>query len=188
MRQQPRGTRESVGGGKATAVDLMEPQGNDHHMLPVWFFVGIILLTYGILILATGIGEFSRPPSTVLANLHPAIWWGALLVVYGADHDEQRAPPDGRVQVRKHGRGRAGEFSDSRSQNQDAVGQQYDADEKPDGKHVMVVPLGLHQVHGSRFTASYALSCSSRLLSHLGLPRRGGLLSPPYLAIAACCR
>ncbi len=83
MREQPRGIRDS-GGGKATAVDVMEPQESDHHMLPVWFFVGIILLIYGILILATGILEFSRPPATVLSNLHPAVWWGALLVVIGA--------------------------------------------------------------------------------------------------------
>ena len=48
-----------------------------HHMVPVWFFVGVILLIYGVLILATGIYEFSHPPATVLANLHPAIWWGA---------------------------------------------------------------------------------------------------------------
>ena len=83
MREQRREVRHG-GGGKATAVDLMEPEESDHHMLPVWFFVGIILLIYGILILATGILEFSRPPLTVLANLHPAIWWGALLVMIGA--------------------------------------------------------------------------------------------------------
>jgi len=55
----------------------------DRHMIPVWFFVGIILLVYGVLILATGIYEFSHPPATVLANLHPAVWWGALLVIIG---------------------------------------------------------------------------------------------------------
>jgi hypothetical protein len=55
----------------------------NHRIIPVWFFVGIILLVYGILILATGIYEFSRPPSTVLANLHPAVWWGALLTILG---------------------------------------------------------------------------------------------------------
>jgi hypothetical protein len=54
-----------------------------HHMIPVWFFVGVILLIYGALILATGIYEFSHPTTTVLANLHPAIWWGALLLVIG---------------------------------------------------------------------------------------------------------
>jgi hypothetical protein len=32
-----------------------------HHMVPVWFFVGVILLIYGVLILATGLYEFSHP-------------------------------------------------------------------------------------------------------------------------------
>ena len=54
-----------------------------HHIIPVWFFVGVILLIYGILILATGIYEFHSPPSTVLANLHPALWWGVLLIILG---------------------------------------------------------------------------------------------------------
>ena len=54
-----------------------------HHMVPVWFFVGVILLIYGVLILATGLYEFSHPPATVLAYLHPAIWWGALLTIVG---------------------------------------------------------------------------------------------------------
>ena len=54
-----------------------------HRMVPVWFFIGVILLIYGVLILATGIYEFSHPPATMLANLHPAVWWGALLTIVG---------------------------------------------------------------------------------------------------------
>ena len=53
-------------------------------MIPVWFFVGVILLIYGVLILATGFYEISNPPPTVLSNLHPALWWGGLLTVLGA--------------------------------------------------------------------------------------------------------
>jgi len=53
-------------------------------MIPVWFFVGVILLIYGVIILATGLYELSHSPDTVLANLHPAIWWGALLTIVGA--------------------------------------------------------------------------------------------------------
>ena len=53
-------------------------------MIPVWFFVGVILLIYGVIILITGIYEIPRPPGTVLANLHPAVWWGALLTIVGA--------------------------------------------------------------------------------------------------------
>jgi hypothetical protein len=56
----------------------------EHHIIPVWFFVGVILLIYGVLILASGIYQLSHPPATVLADLHPAIWWGALLIILGA--------------------------------------------------------------------------------------------------------
>ena len=55
----------------------------EHRIIPVWFFVGVILLIYGVLILVTGIYEFSHPPATVLARLHPAVWWGALLTILG---------------------------------------------------------------------------------------------------------
>jgi hypothetical protein len=56
----------------------------DHHIIPVWFFVGVILTIYGVLILGSGIYQLSHPPATVLAELHPALWWGAILTVIGA--------------------------------------------------------------------------------------------------------
>jgi FtsH-binding integral membrane protein len=61
----------------------MDEKPKARHMIPVWFFVGLLLLIYGVLILITGLYEISHPPSTVLASLHPAIWWGALLAVLG---------------------------------------------------------------------------------------------------------
>ncbi len=54
-----------------------------HHIIPVWFFVGLLLLIYGVMILVSGLVEWSHPPDTVLANLHAPVWWGALLVVLG---------------------------------------------------------------------------------------------------------
>jgi hypothetical protein len=54
------------------------------HIVPVWFFVGVLLLIYGVLILASGLAEWSHPPGTVLSNLHAAVWWGSLLIVLGA--------------------------------------------------------------------------------------------------------
>jgi len=55
-----------------------------HHIIPVWFFVGITLLVYGILIFVSGLMEWSDPPGNiVLANLHAPIWWGALLIILG---------------------------------------------------------------------------------------------------------
>lgn len=56
----------------------------DHHIVPVWFFVGVLLLIYGVLILGTGIVQFSSPPQVVLARLHAPIWWGAILIAIGA--------------------------------------------------------------------------------------------------------
>ena len=57
-----------------------------HHIIPVWFFVGLLLLAYGALILASGIAEWQNPPPTVLANLHAPVWWGSLMVVLGGTY------------------------------------------------------------------------------------------------------
>lgn len=54
------------------------------HIIPVWFFVGVLFLVYGALILGSGLMEWSHPPDTVLSNLHAPVWWGALLFALGA--------------------------------------------------------------------------------------------------------
>ena len=55
-------------------------------MIPVWFFVGLLLAIYGLLILASGLAEWSHPSATVLADLHVPVWWGALLTVVGGGY------------------------------------------------------------------------------------------------------
>jgi hypothetical protein len=54
-------------------------------MLSIWFFIGVLLLAYGVLICGAGIYELSSPPEhpVVHAELHAGIWWGALLLVLG---------------------------------------------------------------------------------------------------------
>ena len=86
MDEKPRAFLDGSGKGpnRRIGVDTMDGAQNKRQMIPVWFFVGVILLIYGVLILATGLYELSHPPSTVLAELRPAIWWGALLTVIGA--------------------------------------------------------------------------------------------------------
>ena len=90
MEEQPKGVQAGGGGGDThhVAVDVEDSKPRDHHMIPVWFFVGVILLIYGIIILGTGIYERSSPPLDALKTMppwawHPAIWWGALLTVIG---------------------------------------------------------------------------------------------------------
>lgn len=58
---------------------MSEQQG----IIPVWFFVGVLLLIYGVMIFISGLAEWSHPPDNTLANLHAPVWWGALLIVLG---------------------------------------------------------------------------------------------------------
>lgn len=55
-----------------------------HHILPVWFFVGVLFLIYGVLTVASGLIEWNSPPPDVaLSNLHAPVWWGAVMVAMG---------------------------------------------------------------------------------------------------------
>jgi len=54
--------------------------------IQIWFFIGVLLLVYGLLILGYGIFELatgSYPPLVQLTSLHTPIWWGALLALLG---------------------------------------------------------------------------------------------------------
>ncbi len=68
---------------------------HDDHQVPIWFFIGGLLLIYGVIIVAVGIYSLFSPTSIQLklkaANpdaawffFHPDIWWGAVLTVLGA--------------------------------------------------------------------------------------------------------
>ena len=52
--------------------------------ISIWYFIGALILVYGLLILGAGIGELSSPPPVVMADLHVGIWWGGFLVLIGA--------------------------------------------------------------------------------------------------------
>jgi len=58
---------------------------SEQAMKPIWYFVGLILLIMGILIMATGIYQVFNPPAvkTVLSDTHPDIWWGAIMMFFG---------------------------------------------------------------------------------------------------------
>jgi divalent metal cation (Fe/Co/Zn/Cd) transporter len=54
--------------------------------IPIWFFIGVLLLIYGVLITATGLYHLVSPPEhhVELSYLHADVWWGALIAVLGA--------------------------------------------------------------------------------------------------------
>ena len=53
------------------------------HMLPVWFFIGLLLTIYGVIILITSIVDWSQPSQAILAQYHPGLWGGILLLLIG---------------------------------------------------------------------------------------------------------
>ena len=61
---------------------MTEPKDNQ---VPIWYFIGLLLVVYGVLITGAGIYQLLNPPEvkTVLFELHAGIWWGALLLLLG---------------------------------------------------------------------------------------------------------
>ena len=55
-------------------------------MKPIWYFVGLMLLAMGAVVIASGIYLYLNPGTTktVLADLHPDLWCGAVMIVAGA--------------------------------------------------------------------------------------------------------
>jgi hypothetical protein len=53
--------------------------------ISIWFFIGVLLTLYGIIITATGLYELISPPADppVLFKLHTSVWWGAVLLILG---------------------------------------------------------------------------------------------------------
>lgn len=54
--------------------------------IPIWFFIGVLLLVYGTLICGYGVIEAATgnyPPGVQLTNLHTPIWWGGFLALAG---------------------------------------------------------------------------------------------------------
>lgn len=67
---------------------------NERNMVSIWFFIGVLLLIYGVAILASGLYEMTQPPArpVVLAELHAPVWWGALLLIIGAFYTFRFSP------------------------------------------------------------------------------------------------
>lgn len=53
--------------------------------ISIWFFIGVLLTAYGVLITGSGIYHLFSPPErpVVLENLHADVWWGEVLLAIG---------------------------------------------------------------------------------------------------------
>jgi len=65
------------------------------HQVPIWLFIGVVLLIYGVLIMGVGLNNLAVPsqvqielqkswPDAPWLFLHADIWWGALMIALGA--------------------------------------------------------------------------------------------------------
>ncbi|MFZ0304338.1 MAG: hypothetical protein WAL75_16730 [Terracidiphilus sp.] len=54
--------------------------------ISIWFFIGVLLVIYGFLILGAGLTEWATstyPAGVELNQLHAPVWWGSLLAILG---------------------------------------------------------------------------------------------------------
>lgn len=53
--------------------------------ISIWFFIGVLLTVYGVMILSYGLWELATGniANVVLARLHAPVWWGAVMLVLG---------------------------------------------------------------------------------------------------------
>lgn len=54
--------------------------------ISIWFFIGVLLIVYGAMILGSGIYEWATanyPAGVELTQLHAPVWWGAILLAAG---------------------------------------------------------------------------------------------------------
>jgi hypothetical protein len=67
---------------------------HSEHQVPIWFFIGAILLIYGVLIVGAGVYGLTTPtdvqrqlqqswPDAPWYYLHPGVWWGAVMIALG---------------------------------------------------------------------------------------------------------
>ena len=58
----------------------------ERHYVSIWFFIGVLLSIYGVLVTAAGLYGLYHPPQVKLAELHAGIWWGILLLAIGGTY------------------------------------------------------------------------------------------------------
>ncbi len=54
--------------------------------ISIWFFIGSLLLIYGVIITAANVYEMIHPTmerQVVLKNINFGVWWGILLLIIG---------------------------------------------------------------------------------------------------------
>jgi quinol-cytochrome oxidoreductase complex cytochrome b subunit len=68
---------------------------DEHKQIPIWFFIGGLLLVYGIIITAVGVYYLfavHANENLALQSLHADLWWGIFLIVLGGFYTRHYFP------------------------------------------------------------------------------------------------
>ncbi|MCC6124945.1 MAG: hypothetical protein IT426_08285 [Pirellulales bacterium] len=72
---------------------------HEREQIPIWFFIGVLLLVYGFIITAVGVYYlFAAHENRDLALqwLHADFWWGLLLIALGGFYALRYCPRRGK--------------------------------------------------------------------------------------------
>lgn len=61
----------------------MADQQPEAEPLPIWFFVGLILIVNGLLVMGAAVWAEMPPHVVRVTETAPGLWWGALLGLSG---------------------------------------------------------------------------------------------------------
>lgn len=62
------------------------------NMISIWFFIGLLVLAYGVVILGAAATGHTATRQVVLQELRADLWWGGLLIVVGAFYTAKFRP------------------------------------------------------------------------------------------------
>ncbi len=52
----------------------------------VWFYIGVLLGVYGVMLTLAGVYQWLHPPAVVLAGMHATFWAGVALLLVGGTY------------------------------------------------------------------------------------------------------
>jgi len=70
----------------------------DRGLVSIWFFIGVLLVAYGVLILGSSIYDISNPAEhpVVLSELHAGVWMGVIILAIGSFYSYRFYPKKGK--------------------------------------------------------------------------------------------
>ena len=71
----------------------MTDEGHERQ-IPIWFFIGLTLLVYGVLISLYGLASWGDKDKMAMAmsHVHADVWWGAGMAALGAFYTAKFRP------------------------------------------------------------------------------------------------